>query len=67
MLEEAKWIKLTSDNADELYDYDDHRVVICKHSGDYIMPPTMKSNLMISISSIAKFNDGYYLYILPEL
>lgn len=67
MLEEAKWTKLTSDNAEALYDYDEHRVVICKPDGDCTMPPTMKCNLTMSLSSIVKFNDGYYFYIIPDL
>lgn len=67
MLEEAKWIKLTSDNADELYDYDDHRVVIYKHSGDYIIPPMMLHHVSMSLSTMVKFYDDFYFYILPEL
>lgn len=67
MLEEAKWTKLTHDNVEDLYNYIERHVIVCKPSGDFRLPPMMLQHVSMSLSTMVKFYDDFYFYILPEL
>ncbi len=67
MLEEAKWTKLTHDNVDELYNYSERRVIVCKPHGDFRLPPMMLQHVSMTLSTMVKNYDDFYFYILPEI
>ena len=59
------WTEITPDNVDEVYRFDQNRLVVQLNNGNY--PTTrMCRDFSSTLSTMAKMG-GYYFYVLPEL